>query len=81
VGEFVHINLGQADEEYVQVLAADLNNQTFAAVFTKDHAVGATVRPTIWPTPILNEGESLAFDILEVASPDPGFDLTVVIQT
>jgi len=81
VGEFVHINLGQPDEEYVQVLAADPDNQTFTAIFTKDHAPGATVRPTIWPTPILNEGDSLAFDILGVASPDPGGDLTVVIQT
>ncbi len=81
VGEFVHINLGQADEEYVEVLAADPDNQTFTAVFTKDHPVGATVRPTIWPTPILNEGDDLAFDILAVASPDPGSDLTVVIQT
>jgi hypothetical protein len=81
VGEFVHINLGKADEEYVQVLAADPENQTFTAVFTKEHAMGATVRPTIWPTGILNEGDSLAFDILAVASPDPGTDLTVVVQT
>jgi hypothetical protein len=81
VGEFVHINLGQADEEYVEVLAADPDNQTFTAIFTKDHALGATVRPTIWPTPVLNEGDDLAFDILVVASPDPGSDLTVVIQT
>ena len=55
--------------------------QTFDAVFTKDHSTGATVRPTIWPTAILNEGDSLAFDILAVANPDPGSDLTVVIQT
>jgi hypothetical protein len=81
VGEFVHINLGQADEEYVQVLTADPDNQTFTAIFAKDHAMGATVRPTIWPTPVLNEGDSLAFDILGVASPDPGSDLTVVVQT
>jgi hypothetical protein len=81
VGEFVHVNLGQADEEYVEVLAADQDNQTFDAVFTKNHSIGATVRPTIWPTAILNEGDSLAFDILAVASPDPGSDLTVVIQT
>ena len=81
VGEFVHVNLGQADEEYVQVLAADQANQTFTAVFAKNHSVGATLRPTIWPTAILNEGDSLAFDILAVASPDPGADLTVVIQT
>jgi len=81
VGEFVHINLGKADEEYVQVLGADPDNQTFTTIFSKDHAMGATVRPTIWPTPILNEGDSLAFDILGVSSPDPGSDLTVVIQT
>jgi hypothetical protein len=81
VGEFVHVNLGKTDEEYVQVLAADQDNQTFTAIFTKGHSTGATVRPTIWPTPILNEGDSLAFDILAVASPDPGSDLTVVIQT
>jgi hypothetical protein len=81
VGEFVHINLGRTDEEYVQVLAADPQNQTFRAVFTKAHATGATVRPTIWPTPILNEGDSLAFDILAVASPDPGTDLTLTVQT
>jgi hypothetical protein len=81
VGEFVHINPGGPDEEYVQVLAADPETQTFTAIFAKDHATGATVRPTIWPTPILNEGDSLAFDILAVANPDPGSDLTVVIQT
>jgi hypothetical protein len=81
VGEFVHVNLGKADEEYVQVLAADQDAQTFTAIFTKSHSTGATVRPTIWPTPILNEGDSLAFDILAVANPDPGSDLTVVIQT
>jgi hypothetical protein len=48
---------------------------------TKDHAVGERIRPTIWPTPVLNEGDDLAFDILAVASPDSGSDLTVVIQT
>jgi len=46
LGEFVHVNLGQPDEEYVQVLAADQENQTFTAVFTKTHSTGATVRPT-----------------------------------
>ena len=81
VGEFVHVALGAGDEEYVQVLATNPAAQTFDAVFTKDHSTGATVRPTIWPTAILNEGDSLAFDILAVASPDPGTDLTVVIQT
>ncbi|MGE5486340.1 MAG: hypothetical protein ACM3ZB_00795, partial [bacterium] len=81
VGEFVHIDLGGPNEEYVRVIAADSNNQTFTAVFSKDHALGERVRPTIWPTPILNEGDDLAFDILSVASPDAGSDLTVVIQT
>ena len=81
VGEFVHINFGQADEEYVEVLAVDPAAQLFTANFTKDHSTGATVRPTIWPTPVLNEGDTLAFDILAVASPDPGSDVTVVIQT
>jgi hypothetical protein len=61
--------------------AADPEAQTFTAVFTKSHSIGATVRPTVWPTPILDEGDSLAFDILAVATPDPGADLTVVIQT
>ncbi|MSV27256.1 MAG: hypothetical protein EXQ52_00705 [Bryobacterales bacterium] len=81
VREFVHVNLGPANEEYVEVLAADPVAQTFRAVFTKDHSTGATVRPTIWPTQILYEGDTLAFDILAVASPDPGSNLTVVIQT
>jgi hypothetical protein len=81
VGEFVHVNLGAADEEYVEVTAANQAAQTFTAVFTKNHLIGASVRPTIWPTTILYEGDSLAFDILAVASPDLGSDLTVVIQT
>ena len=82
VGEFVHVALGAGDEEYVQVLATNPAAQTFNAVFTKDHTVGAQQRALmIWPTTILNEGDSLAFDILAVASPDPASDLTVVIQT
>jgi hypothetical protein len=81
VGEFVHVALGAADEEYVQVIDADPAAQTLTAIFTKDHTTGATVRPTIWPTPVLYEGDTLAFDILAVASPDPGSDLTLVIQT
>jgi len=31
--------------------------------------------------PVLHEGNDLAFDILRVAGPNPGSDLTVVIQT
>jgi len=55
--------------------------QTITAIFRKSHAVGERMRPTIWPTPVLYEGDDLAFDILAVASPEPGVDLTVVIQT
>ncbi len=81
VGEFLHVNLGAADEEYVQVTAWNSAAQTFTAIFSKNHLIGAAVRPTVWPTAVLNEGDSLAFDILAVASPDPGSDLMVVIQT
>src|SRR5262249_40003967 len=56
------------------------SNQTFDAVVAKDHPAWA-IRPCVWPTPILNEGYDLAFDIKAVASPNPGADLTVVIQT
>ena len=72
VGLFVHIDLGGANEEYVTVLAVDPDNQTFDAVVTTDHAIGESIRPAIWPTPIMNEGDDLAFDILAVPSPDAG---------
>jgi hypothetical protein len=65
----------------VKVIATDPDNQTFDAIVTRNHADGERIRPTIWPTPVLNEGDDLAFDILGVASPDPGSDLTVGIQT
>jgi len=65
----------------VKVISVDPDTQTFDAIVTKDHADGERIRPTIWPTPTLNEGDDLAFDILSVASPDSGSDLTVVIQT
>jgi hypothetical protein len=80
-GKFVHIDFGGANGEYVKVIAVDPDNQTFDAIVTRDHVLGERVRPTIWPTAVLNEGDDLAFDILAVASPDPGSDLTVVIQT
>ena len=81
VGDFLHINLGAADEESVLVTAENEALQQFTAVFSKNHAIGSKVRPSIWPTPILDEGDELAFDILGVASPNPGSDLTVVVQT
>ncbi len=80
-GGFVFLDPGGVNEEYVRVISIDPENQTFQAIVTKDHAVGERIRPTIWPTAVLNEGDDLAFDILAVASPDPGADLTVVIQT
>jgi hypothetical protein len=80
-GAFVFLDPGGVNEEYVCVISVDPENQTFDAIVTKDHAAGERIRPTIWPTPVLNEGDDLAFDILAVASPGPGADLTVVIQT
>lgn len=80
-GKFVFIDLGGPNEEYVKVISVDPDNQTFEAIVTKDHADGERIRPTVWPTPVLLEGDDLAFDILAVASPDSGFDLTLVVQT
>jgi len=80
-GKFVHIDFVRSNEESVKVIAVDPDNQTFDAIITRDHSLGERIRPTIWPTPVLNEGDDLAFDILSVASPDAGSDLTVVIQT
>ena len=62
------------------MLAVDPDNQTFDAIVSGDHLLGESIRPAIWPTPIMNEGDDLAFDILAVASPDSGADLMVVIQ-
>ena len=71
-GRFIHIDLGGANEEYVHLLTVDPDSQAFDALVTGDHLAGENVRPAIWPTPVLNEGEDLAFDILSVASPDSG---------
>jgi hypothetical protein len=81
VGRFVFLDFLGANEESVQVLAVDPAQQTFDAIATKSHAAGTRIRPGIWPTPIVYEGKDLAFDIKAVASPNPGSDLTVVIQT
>jgi hypothetical protein len=79
-GKFVHIGLGTTNEEYVHVISVDAQAQTFTAIITKAHAAGETVRPTIWPTPMLREGEDLAFDILAVASPDGKSDVSVAFR-
>jgi hypothetical protein len=80
-GQFLFVDPGGANEEYVKVITADPDNQTFDAIVTKDHADGERIRPTVWPTPVLHEGDDLAFDTLAVASPDAGSDLTLAIQT
>ncbi|MFZ5558387.1 MAG: hypothetical protein ACOZDY_16985 [Pseudomonadota bacterium] len=77
----IHIDPGGPNEEYTYVWAADPVNQTITAVFRKDHAEGERIRPTIWPTPVLNEEDDLAFDVLAVGAPNSGYDLTLVIQT
>jgi hypothetical protein len=80
-GGFIFLDPGGANEEYVRVISADPQNQSFQAIVTKDHSAGELIRPTIWPTPVLYEGDDMAFDILAVVSPDSGSDLTVVIPT
>jgi len=80
-GKFVFLDLGGLNEEYVKVISVDAPNQTFEAIVTLNHAAGERIRPTIWPTPVPNEGDDLAFDILAVAPPDVGSDLTVVVRT
>ncbi|NUN00283.1 MAG: hypothetical protein HUU41_04160 [Bryobacteraceae bacterium] len=80
-GSFVFLDPGGANEEYVRVISADPENQSFQAIVTKDHDASERIRPTIWPTPVLYEGDDLAFDIPAVASPDLGSDLTVVVET
>jgi hypothetical protein len=51
MGEFMHINLGQCDEAYVEVLAAGADNQTFTATFTRT-TPSAQRPPDICPTPV-----------------------------
>lgn len=70
--KFVFLDLGDQNEEYVKVISFDTDNQPFDAIVTKDHADGERIRPTIWPTQVLLVGDDLAFDVLAVASPDPG---------
>ena len=80
-GDFVFLEFGLANEEHVNVISVDTVNQTFTAIVTKNHPAGSSIRPSIWPTAVLLEGNDLAFDIKAVASPNAGSDLTVVIQT
>lgn len=59
-GAFVFLDPGGTNEEYVRVITVDPENQSFHAIVTKDHGAGERIRPTIWPTPVLNEGDDLA---------------------
>ncbi|GIW55505.1 MAG: hypothetical protein KatS3mg082_1909 [Nitrospiraceae bacterium] len=77
----IHIDPGGPNEEYTYVWAADPVAQTITAVFRRNHTAGERIRPTVWPTPVLHEEDDLAFDVLAVGSPNPGSDLTIVIQT
>ncbi|QOY88176.1 phage tail protein [Paludibaculum fermentans] len=79
--DFVFFDFGGPNEEYVYIQSLDPPNQTFTAVVRKDHPAGTKLSPAVWPTPVLREGYNLSFDIRPVASPNPGSDLTVVIQT
>jgi hypothetical protein len=78
---FGFLEPGGAKEERVLAVSVDPENQSFQAIVLTDHAAGERIRPAIRPTPVLDEGDDLAFDIMAAASPDPGSDLTVVIQT
>ncbi|MGC8855149.1 MAG: hypothetical protein ACP5OY_09620, partial [Halothiobacillaceae bacterium] len=78
---WVHLGLGTPHEEYVRVLSVDPPSMQFTAVVQRDHPAQTMIHPTIWPTPVLNEGDDLSYDIYRVPTPDPGADLTVVIQT
>ena len=63
------------------MISLDMVNQTFTAIVTRNHPAGSTIRPSIWPTAVLLEGNDLAFDIKAVPSPNAGSFLTVVVQT
>ena len=80
-GDLVFLEFGLANEEHINVILVDAVNQTFTALVTRSHPAGSSIRPSIWPTAVLLEGNDLAFDIRAVASPNAGSDLTVVIQT
>jgi hypothetical protein len=79
--DFVFLEFGVANEEHVNVMSVDTVNRTFTAIVTRNHPAGSSIRPSIWPTAVLLEGNDLAFDIKAVASPNSGSDLTVVVQT
>jgi hypothetical protein len=77
----IHIDPGGPNEEYTYVHSADPVAQTITAIFRRSHSAGERIRPTVWPTPVLSEEDDIAFDVLAVGSPNPGSDLTIVIQT
>ena len=50
------------------MISVDTVNQTFTAIVTQDHPARSSIRPSIWPTAVLLEGNDLAFDIKAVAN-------------
>ena len=73
---------GKADEEYVQVLAADQDAQTFDAIFTKNHQHRRDRAPDHLADPDPQRGRQPRVRYPRRSpTPDPGSDLTVVIQT
>lgn len=53
------------------MISVDAVNQTFTAIVTKSHPAGSSIRPSMWPTAVLLQGNDLAFDIRAVASTGP----------
>lgn len=80
-GMWIHLGLGTEHEEYVRVTGTDPPNMQFTAIVQRDHPAETYIHPTIWPPPVLHEGDDLSYDIYRVPSPDAGSDLTVVVQT
>jgi hypothetical protein len=76
-----HLAPRGSNEGHVQVVSTDLGNHTFEVIVTQNDVAGERIRPAIWPTAVLLEGNDLAFDIKAVASPNARSDLTLVIQT
>ncbi len=78
---WVRLGLETSYEEYVRVLSVDPSNTQFTAVMQCDHPAQTLIQPTSWPTPVLQEGDDLSYDICRVPTPYPGADLSGVVQT
>ena len=65
-GDFVFLEFGLANEQNGNVISVDTVNQTFTAIVTGNHPAGSSIRPSIWPTAVLLEGNDLAFGVEKV---------------